>query len=243
LQHCVIEQNVAGYVDAGRGGGLYIHILAENYRIVDNGIVNNYAGDEGGGIFARGNGEIRGNYIARNGCHVGGGGVRLGSVLLADNLIHENWSDHFGGGILILGGEARGNTVVGNIGPAGGAGIDIRAGLAANNIVVGNRGPGSEANGVRCLGGGPFAPIECNNAWDNTGDQYGGCDSLSRSNISVDPRFCDDTVGSYHLRPGSPCAAENNPSCGLMGAFPVDPACAAVPARRVTWGMLKRTYR
>jgi hypothetical protein len=249
LQHCVIEQNVAGYVDvAGLGGGLYVHILAENFRIIDNTIVDNYAGVEGGGIFSTGIGEIRGNLITRNGCHVGGGGVYL-SGYLYDNLILENWSDHFGGGLLLEGGEARGNTVVGNIGPAGGAGIDMRSGLAANNLVVGNRGGGFTADGIRCLGKGYPARIECNNAWGNTGEQYGlgggggGCDSLAGHNISIDPQFCDQPAGDYHLRPSSPCAAENNPSCGLIGAFPVSVACVAVPARRVTWGMLKRTYR
>jgi hypothetical protein len=38
-------------------------------------------------------------------------------------------------------------------------------------------------------------------------------------NISADPFFCDPDDGILTLRPESPCAAENNPECGQIGAY------------------------
>jgi len=39
------------------------------------------------------------------------------------------------------------------------------------------------------------------------------------NNLAADPRFCDIEVGDFSLYTSSPCAAENNPACGLIGAW------------------------
>lgn len=48
-------------------------------------------------------------------------------------------------------------------------------------------------------------------------------------NICEDPRFCDQENPDepYTLHSNSPCAAENNPACGLIGAWPV--GCGPAP--------------
>jgi hypothetical protein len=40
-------------------------------------------------------------------------------------------------------------------------------------------------------------------------------------NISLDPVFCDAPRGDLHIRDDSPCDADYNTSCGLIGALPV----------------------
>lgn len=66
-------------------------------------------------------------------------------------------------------------------------------------------------------------------------DEYG-----INGNISEDPLFCDHPGGDYTLSCASPCAPENNPDCGLIGAWPV--ACGASPVERTTWGRLRQTF-
>ena len=62
--------------------------------------------------------------------------------------------------------------------------------------------------------------ISCNDIWNNTAGGYGGLYSDqtgNNGNISLDPQFCDSTIGDYHVLSTSPCAAANN-SCGAGGA-------------------------
>jgi hypothetical protein len=60
-------------------------------------------------------------------------------------------------------------------------------------------------------------------------------------NVHVDPEFCDPAHGDWHLRSTSPCAPENNPSCGLIGAWPV--GCGPVATVATSWGELKAVFR
>jgi hypothetical protein len=68
-------------------------------------------------------------------------------------------------------------------------------------------------------------------------DQYG-----VNGNISEDPLFCNPENGDLTLQSDSPCAAENNPVCGQIGAWPIgcDPP---VPVGMTSWGRLRRLYR
>jgi hypothetical protein len=67
-------------------------------------------------------------------------------------------------------------------------------------------------------------------------DQYG-----HNGNICADPLFCDPENDDLTLGGDSPCAAENNPECGQIGAWPV--GCGPTPAVEATWGGIKALFR
>ena len=71
---------------------------------------------------------------------------------------------------------------------------------------------------------------------DCVGDQYG-----TNGNISEDPLLCDPENQDYSLQRASPCAPENNPECGLIGAWPV--GCGSTPVEESTWGAIKGMFR
>jgi hypothetical protein len=62
-------------------------------------------------------------------------------------------------------------------------------------------------------------------------------------NISEDPLFCLDENPDepYTLHTDSPCAPENNPECGQIGAWGV--ACAVTPVEATSWGSIKAIFR
>lgn len=52
--------------------------------------------------------------------------------------------------------------------------------------------------------------------------------NITEDPLFCNPRPCDDaptTGGDYHLHPDSPCAPDNNPPCGLIGALPAWCTC------------------
>ncbi len=62
-------------------------------------------------------------------------------------------------------------------------------------------------------------------------------------NFSADPLFCGDLNPDepYTLHTESPCAPENNPECGLIGAWGV--ACGLTAIEPVSWGSVKAMFR
>jgi hypothetical protein len=65
--------------------------------------------------------------------------------------------------------------------------------------------------------------VACCDVFGNNGGDYVGClQGLLglNGNISQDPLFCDPIEGDLRLRDDSPCAEENNPQCGQIGAWP-----------------------
>jgi len=68
------------------------------------------------------------------------------------------------------------------------------------------------------------------------GDQFG-----LNGNIREDPLFCDPENGDFTLDCNSPCAAENSPECGQIGAWPV--GCGPTPVMDTTWGAIKSLFR
>lgn len=127
----------------------------------------------------------------------------------------------------------EGNTIT----DGGGDGIAIGGisgsmlyGQIASNTIVGNP--------VGISRGGNIQGLEIRNTilWDNGDDLSGGvlgetyCCDISdgdfcgqNGNICENPLFCGDfnPLRPYLLDGDSPCAAENNPGCGLIGAWPV----------------------
>jgi hypothetical protein len=92
-------------------------------------------------------------------------------------------------------------------------------------------------------------------AGGNWVDCLAGQQELSH-NLSQDPFFCEQMGAlagqerrvcnlpnlDLGLRADSPCAGENNPDCGLIGAL--DVACSGpVPVEVTSWGRIKSRYR
>jgi len=68
--------------------------------------------------------------------------------------------------------------------------------------------------------------LTCNDIYGNPGGDWVGCisDLLGvEGNISADPLFCDvdKALTPLTIAAESPCAPQNNPDCGLIGARPV----------------------
>ncbi len=86
--------------------------------------------------------------------------------------------------------------------------------------------------------------IRCCDVWGNTG---GGGDTLAPemidggSNIYLDPLFCEPPNDFYTLNADSPCAPEQNPDCGRVGARSV--ACGPSPVEITAWGRIKTRFR
>lgn len=97
----------------------------------------------------------------------------------------------------------------------------------------------------RGLAIGALSPtVACCDIYGNEGGDWTG--SLAEllgvdGNICADPLFCDPQGEDFTLDCNSPCAAENNPECGQIGAGSV--GCGTSPSVRCTWGSLKAQYR
>lgn len=94
--------------------------------------------------------------------------------------------------------------------------------------------------------GGAAAVLSCSDVFGNEGgDWVGGIAGQLglAGNISEDPLFCRELnpVFPYTLSVTSPCAPEQNPGCGLIGAW--DAACGETPVEVRSWGRVKAMYR
>ena len=66
--------------------------------------------------------------------------------------------------------------------------------------------------------------LTCTDIWGNAGGDWVGAiaDQQGQAgNFSLDPQFCDPAGGDFRLHAESPCAPENSPDCGQIGAFGV----------------------
>jgi hypothetical protein len=133
-----------------------------------------------------------------------------------------NFGSAYGGGGIITydsSTEILNCTFVLNGAPSGG-GLDIfRADPHITNTIIAYSIEGEAINANS-----DFEPLVCcdlfgNMAGDWTGDL--APQEFINNNSSVDPLFCDPELGNFGLQPTSPCASENNPHCGLIGALPV----------------------
>jgi hypothetical protein len=220
----------------GDGGGIYYRSFDNGAVIRGNTIINNRAGDHGGGIYAALIGspppalelEISWNLIANN--------AAAGSDITGES----------GGGITLIETDAwaHHNTIVANEGGStattlgGGIAIErIGSPLIETNIIALT----TQGGGVFCLQG--ATPILRNNlAWQNVpADGVGSCPDWwqSNGNIVADPYFCNAALGDYTLAADSP--AITHPA-GPLGAFPA-PGCGPVPVIPTTWGRIKSMYQ
>jgi hypothetical protein len=103
----------------------------------------------------------------------------------------------------------------------------------------------TDGGAVYC-GSGGAATLACCDVFGNAGGDWFGCiaDQYGvNGNFSEDPLFCGDLNPDepYTLHASSPCAPENNPECGLIGAWEV--GCGLTPVQATSWGAVKAMYR
>ena len=76
-----------------------------------------------------------------------------------------------------------------------------------------------------------YLELTCVDIFGNTGGDWvgvlAGLENLN-GNLHADPLFCSGTnpENPWSLNESSPCAPDNNPGCGLVGAYPV--GCGAL---------------
>ena len=107
------------------------------------------------------------------------------------------------------------NTIVGCAGPGIRLGIgDTDEYVVSNNLVV-DCETGIDIDPLNAAG-----TISCNDSWANGGGNWIGVADPTGvdGNISADPRFCNPMFDEYFLQEGSPCAADQQPVCGKIGA-------------------------
>ncbi|MCK4303247.1 MAG: hypothetical protein KAY24_03320 [Candidatus Eisenbacteria sp.] len=111
-------------------------------------------------------------------------------------------------------------TFISNYAPAGGSVHADQAFPALGNCIISF---GTNGEAVGCESG--SAPVlTCCDIYGNALGDWVGCIASqlgTNGNISDDPLFCDPEGEIYTLHADSPCAAESNPGCGLIGACPV----------------------
>jgi len=218
----------------GDGGGIYYRSNDNGAVIRGNTVINNYAGDHGGGIYVWHVGdlgllevEVSWNVVIDNvadgleGTGNSGGGIWLWET---NAWVHHNTvvqssgngpSNSYGGGVII---EQPGSPVV-----------------EYNIIALTKKG-----GGIWC-GGGATPIIRGNLAWQNLPeDGVGDCSDWWQSdgNIVADPHFCDAENGDFTLAEDSPAITH---SAGPLGAF-ATPGCGPVPVKNSTWGLIKSKY-
>lgn len=87
--------------------------------------------------------------------------------------------------------------------------------------------------------------LTCSDLYGNSGGDWVGCladQADQNGNLCADPLFCDPANQDYTLRFDSPCAPQENPACGLVGAWPVG-CVSPVPVRSTSWGAVKARFR
>jgi hypothetical protein len=232
----IIDNYIAGNeARDGDGGGIYYRSFDNGAVIRGNLVVNNRAGDHGGGI-----------YVALVNAPPPSLQVEISWNLVANNIAPgSSVTGISGGGIHLIETDAwvHHNTIVCNEGGStsstlgGGIGVErLGSPLIEKNIIAFT----AQGGGINCVGG--ATPIIRNNlAWQNVGgDGVGDCPTWWQSdgNVVADPYFCNPESSDYSLAQNSP--ALTHPA-GPLGAFHL-PGCGPVSVEPITWGRIKAMY-
>jgi hypothetical protein len=214
ISYCVFEDNELVGVENFAGGGAVSS--GGGCDVIGCVFIRNTAG-LGGAIFGL-FGSIRGCTFNNNSATVLTGAIGLG---------------------IVQGAVVESCTFVGNTAPAGGVLRVVNAEVAASNCIFAF----NQCAGAITEYGTGGATLECCDIYDNEGGDWVGSIGYqlgTAGNISADPLFCDLANEDYSLETDSPCAADQNPECGLIGAWPLP--CSGVPVTRTTWGALKALF-
>ncbi len=196
IRHCVFTANTSDFF----GGGLYSY--ASFPTLVDCVFEDCTARLGGGLCIAEGAPTLTGCTIAGNTGEWGGGLDCYGAApIFTACTIADNFASVGGGAVYCEGGASA---------------------QLENCIIAFNDRTGA----VVCSGYGSSATLACCDLYGNVGGDWIGCIASqygTDGNICADPRFCGEVglPGPYSLRDDSPCAAENNPGCGQIGAWSV----------------------
>jgi hypothetical protein len=150
-----------------------------------------------------------------------GGGTEIRNCVITGN--SSPYVESFGGVRTGLGCVVDSCTIAGNVGTMGG-GMYVSETLVTNSIIWGNCGDIAGSEDVYGSSGTSF--FMC---CDVDPTKVSGPVQFVGPQVNADPLFCDamscadapSVEGDYHLTPESPCAPENNPDCGRIGALPV----------------------
>jgi hypothetical protein len=180
----------------------------------------------GGAVLCAGASPTLSHLILRaNEAGSAGGGLQCDGgapAIDACTFLHNEADD--GAAIACVGGSPTitSCTLSGNTGRAGAAGVACGDGAGATIdrtiLAFAIQGPA-----VSCSGSGA-AQFSCSDIYGNAGGDWVGCIAGQLGvddNIAADPIFCDRLFGDYTLTDTSPCAPDQNPACGLVGAWPV----------------------
>lgn len=169
-------------------------------------------------------GTIEENVFLRNTANYGGAVYCLDSNMqFSKNTMAENHGDEAGGGIYFSNSNSLldFNTLHGNSTDLWGGGIACTDGSSPNidHTIIDRSSGGGEA--VYCSGG-SNPTLTCCDLFANAGGDWVGCIASQagiNGNFSADPLYCDTNTDDFTLHSSSPCAWENNPSCGYVGAW------------------------
>lgn len=165
---------------------------------------------------------------------------------LMDCTLVENSSMYLGGAVLVQNGsslEVRNCTLSENSSLVGGGLVfDDSAPVVVDNTIIAF---GDEGGAVLCDGS-SVPSLTCCDIYGNAGGDWEGCIAGqygANGNISENPLFCgsQNPAEPYMLHSNSPCAEENNPECGLIGAWGV--GCGSTPVETSSWGAIKSMFR
>lgn len=229
-----ISQNlIAGNrAQRGDGGGLFILTNAPGTIIEGNAILNNTAGDHGGGIYVWSTGAvavdlgIEWNTIIGNAAlgigATGSSGGGLWSGASNVRVRNNSFLDNSGRGL----GESWG----GDIAIDGTGIVLIERNIFAYTVCGG---------AIRCESS-ESTTITNNLVWLTTGGYGAGCGDwwLHGGNIAEDPLFCRSFPGDASVAQTSPALTH---SSGPLGAIPTA-GCEGTAVREVTWGRIKARY-
>lgn len=221
LSDITVTSNIFSENQASNGGGIACN--ASSPLIADNTFEDNVAVFGGAiDVLAGSQPTIRQNTFLQNGAQSRGGAIRCRqspppeqSAVFSDNIFVYNGAV-FGGAIYcedISSPTISNNTFDGNQAGSG-AGIyctNFSDPQILNNIIVNSTGGAiASANNSKPL-------IACCDVavagLPSPADYVDG-----GGNFFADPNFCHPLSGNYYLRSDSPCAADSQPVCGLIGA-------------------------
>ncbi|MBM3286346.1 MAG: hypothetical protein FJY88_03190 [Candidatus Eisenbacteria bacterium] len=228
--------------EACGGGGAYCFYASPTFR--NCSFVRNTPHQGGGGIsFHHATRAIVENCLFDGNqlVHGGMGGavdasatpIEFTSCTFLNNSAYDGW-DTYGGAIHLSSAAATvsGCTFAGNLAGSGGA-IDCDAYGGTSTLTMDHTiiAFGLRGGAVHTEAGTGPVVLSCCDLYGNVGGdwtpniagQYG-----VDGNISQDPLFCDLTGGNVTLDMQSPCAPDQNPQCGQIGAWPVGCGTAAV---------------
>ncbi len=241
LTDCTFTDNTATEC----GGGL--RIGANELAVIDNCRFTYNTANKGGGVWIHSGGNL--TRAERRFSRLVGGSVgqrASGRQSMFTSCVFGRNQAMYGGGLHV---EDEADALLGNCtfcrnaASVAGGGIycEDMALVGLGNCVIAL----SESGGaVRCVDDAAVALI-CSDIFGNDGGDWTDCiagQAATNGNFSEHPLFCgeDNPDEPLALHSDSPCAAANNPECGLVGAC--DVGCE-VPVEATSWGAIKAMFR